>query len=298
MTDNPKNGRRTLWLRKAKRVAVCLTFIVMLGVCMVPDHSRAVTGGTAEFWFFDVGQGDASLIRTESGCILIDSGTNLSEDALVAQLRQLDIRRIDCLILTHAHEDHIGGADRVLQAFDVPVVMFRDTGETDAVTCRLRDAIRESGSDLVCPAGVTTYAMGELYLDVIVPFAEPQAAGNDNSLIVRVRFGETVFLYMGDAEAASERVLLAHFFDGDFLNCDGLKLGHHGSDTSSTPEFLRAVSPQYAIASDGAGNSFGHPHERVLADLAAGGCTCLRTDEHGTILLVSDGERLRAASRP
>ena len=224
--------------------------------------------------------------------MLIDTGTNLSEDTLAASLEWLGVRRIDCLILTHAHEDHIGGADRILRDFDVRAVIVRDTGETDAATRRLWDAVRASGAEQVTPAGITTYTVGGLCLDVAVPFAEPQSAGNDNSLIVRVRFGETTFLYMGDAEAATEQLLLARLADGDFLDCDGLKLGHHGSDSSSGSAFLRAVSPRYAVASAGGGNSFGHPHARVLADLEALGCTCLRTDASGTVVLVSDGRTL------
>lgn len=277
----------------ARRVFPCILLAAVLVLCLVPDDSRAVAPGTAEFIFFDVGQGDASLIRTESGCVLIDTGTNLSEDTLAASLEWLGVRRIDCLILTHAHEDHIGGADRILRDFDVRAVIARDTGETDAATRRLWDAVRASGAEQVTPAGITTYTVGGLCLDVAVPFDEPQSAGNDNSLIVRVRFGETTFLYMGDAEAATEQVLLARLADGDFLDCDGLKLGHHGSDSSSGSAFLRAVSPRYAVASAGGGNSFGHPHAWVLADLEALDCTCLRTDASGTVVLVSDGRTLR-----
>lgn len=277
----------------ARRVFPCILLAAVLVLCLVPDDSRAVAPGTAEFIFFDVGQGDASLIRTESGCVLIDTGTNLSEDTLAASLEWLGVRRIDCLILTHAHEDHIGGADRILRDFDVRAVIARDTGETDAATRRLWDAVRASGAEQVTPAGITTYTVGGLCLDVAVPFAEPQSAGNDNSLIVRVRFGETTFLYMGDAEAATEQVLLARLADGNFLDCDGLKLGHHGSDSSSGSAFLRAVSPRYAVASAGGGNSFGHPHAWVLADLEALDCTCLRTDASGTVVLVSDGRTLR-----
>ena len=196
----PSAARRVL-----RRVVPCILLAAVLVLCLVPDDSRAVAPGTAEFIFFDVGQGDASLIRTESGCVLIDTGTNLSEDTLAASLEWLGVRRIDCLILTHAHEDHIGGADRILRDFDVRAVIARDTGETDAATRRLWDAVRVSGAEQVTPAGITTYTVGGLCLDVAVPFAEPQSAGNDNSLIVRVRFGETTFLYMGDAEAATER---------------------------------------------------------------------------------------------
>ncbi len=278
----------------ARRVLLCILLAAVTALCLIPDTARTVVPGTAEFIFFDVGQGDASLIRTGTGCVLIDTGTNLSEDALAASLERLGVRRIDCLILTHAHEDHIGGADRILRDFNVQAVIARDTGETDAATWRLREAVRASGAELITPAGVTTYTVCGLWLDVAVPFAEPQTEGNDNSLIVRVRFGDTTFLYMGDAEAATEQVLLTRFAGGDFLDCDGLKLGHHGSDSSSGTAFLRAVSPRYAVASVGGGNSFGHPHGRVLADLAALGCECRRTDESGTVVLVSDGTTLRA----
>lgn len=288
--------RRTLRLRLTpawRRGLLLLVAALLVAVCLVPDTTRAVRPGTAEFIFFDVGQGDAALVRTETACILIDTGTNLSEDSLVAELKQRGIRRIDCLLLTHAHEDHIGGADRILREFEVGAVIARDTGETDVVTQRLWEALRESGAPLYTPAGITTYRLGGLWLDVMVPCADPQAEGNDNSLILRVGFGETHFLYMGDAESDTERRLLEVLGSSDLLDCDGLKLGHHGSKSSSEPAFLQAVSPQYAVASAGAGNSYGHPHARVLTDLEELGCTCLRTDTRGTVLLVSDGRTLR-----
>ena len=130
---------------------------------------------------------------------------------------------------THAHEDHIGGADRILRDFDVRAVIARDTSETDAATRRLWDAVRVSGAEQVTPAGITTYTVGGLCTDVAVPFAEPQSAGNDNSLIVRVRFGETAFLYMGGRRGGDRAGIACASADGDFLDCDGLKLGHHGS---------------------------------------------------------------------
>lgn len=273
-------------------VALALALLVIL--CLIPGDGAEVAPDTAEFIFFDVGQGDASLIRTEEVCILIDTGTNLSEDKLVAELERLGISRIDCLLLSHAHEDHIGGADRILREFDVETVIARETGETDAAAQYLWEAIRESQAELYTPTGVTTYRLGELWLDVVVPFAEAQTEGNDNSLILRVRYGDVSFLYMGDAEEPTEERLLSAFGTTDYLQCDGLKLGHHGSKSSSGEAFLRAVSPQVAVASAGAGNSYGHPHERVLADLSALGCTCYRTNEQGTIRLITDGRELWA----
>ena len=135
----PSAARRVL-----RRVVPCILLAAVLVLCLVPDDSRAVAPGTAEFIFFDVGQGDASLIRTESGCVLIDTGTNLSEDTLAASLEWLGVRRIDCLILTHAHEDHIGGADRILRDFDVRAVIARDTGERRRAgdACRHNDLYR------------------------------------------------------------------------------------------------------------------------------------------------------------
>lgn len=277
-----------------RRGLVALVVAALVILCLLPGDSTGVAPDTAEFIFFDVGQGDASLIRTEEACILIDTGTNLSEDKLVAELERLGVSRIDCLLLSHAHEDHVGGADRILREFDVKTVIARETGETDAAAQYLWEAIRESQAELYTPTGVTTYRLGELWLDVVVPFAEAQAEGNDNSLILRVRYGDVSFLYTGDAEEPTEERLLSAFGATDLLQCDGLKLGHHGSKSSSSEAFLRAVSPQIAVASAGAGNSYGHPHERVLADLSALGCTCYCTNEQGTVRLVTDGRELWA----
>lgn len=277
-----------------RRGLVALVVAALVILCLLPGDSTGVAPDTAEFIFFDVGQGDASLIRTEEACILIDTGTNLSEDKLVAELERLGVSRIDCLLLSHAHEDHVGGADRILREFDVKTVIARETGETDAAAQYLWEAIRESQAELYTPTGVTTYRLGELWLDVVVPFAEAQAEGNDNSLILRVRYGDVSFLYTGDAEEPTEERLLSAFGATDLLQCDGLKLGHHGSKSSSSEDFLRAVSPQIAVASAGAGNSYGHPHERVLADLSALGCTCYCTNEQGTVRLVTDGRELWA----
>lgn len=291
--DNSNSKKKRLKLPPRLRLGLLLLAAVLLiAVCLVPDTSREVGVSRAEFIFFDVGQGDAALVRTQDACVLIDTGTNLSEDKLIAELKALGVERIDCLSLTHAHEDHIGGADRILREFEVEAVIARDTGETDVVTRRFWEALAENGATLYTPTGITTYRLGELTLDVIVPFEEAQTEGNDNSLILRVAFGETTFLYMGDAESDTEARLLAAFGEGDMLDCDGLKLGHHGSKSSSDPAFLQAVTPQVAVVSAGAGNGYGHPHERVLADLAALDCTCLRTDTMGTIRLISDGRTL------
>lgn len=216
----PSAARRVL-RRVFPRVFPCILLAAVLVLCLVPDDSRAVAPGTAEFIFFDVGQGDASLIRTESGCVLIDTGTNLSEDTLAASLEWLGVRRIDCLILTHAHEDHIGGADRILRDFDVRAVIARDTGETDAATRRLWDAVRASGAEQVTPAGITTYTVGGLCLDVAVPFAEPQSAGNDNSLIVRCASAKQPSSTWETPRRRPSRYCLARLADGDFLDCDG-----------------------------------------------------------------------------
>lgn len=277
-----------------RRGLVALGVAALVLLCLIPGTDAEVAPGTAEFIFFDVGQGDASLIRTEEICILIDTGTNLSEDKLVAELDRLGVSRIDCLFLSHAHEDHVGGADRILREFDVKAVIARETGETDTAAQSLWEAVRESQAELYTPTGVTTYRLGELWLDVVVPFAEAQTEGNDNSLILRVRYGDVSFLYMGDAEEPTEELLLSAFGTTDFLRCDGLKLGHHGSKSSSSEAFHRAVSPQVAVASAGAGNSYGHPHERVLTDLSVLGCTCYCTNQQGTVRLVTDGRGLWA----
>ncbi len=247
--------------------------------------------------FIDVGQGDAVLIETQDGNILIDAATRAAGDIVVQYLVRRGIRELDVVIGTHPHADHIGGLIDVFKAFRVHRII--DSGEPHT-TVTFDDYLTEIEKQV--EAGHATYeiptgqviTMGAMILTVLGPEGDLGSL-NDNSVVCRVDFGDTSFLFTGDAEKAAEESLLRR---GVNLEADLLKIGHHGSRTSTTQAFLDAVSPAYGVIMAGEGNRYGHPHEEVLTRLVSAGVNIFRTDVHGTVVFVSDGTTLTSSEAP
>lgn len=258
-----------------------------------PKEEEAPVEGNVEFHFIDVGQGDAALIRTEEGNVLIDAGTNASEEALIAYLKAEGVKELAYAVFTHPHEDHIGGADAVLEYCDVEKVILPDATATTKVFERMMDAIEAEGADLIMAKPEATYRVGDLKLTVLAPIGKDYKDVNNESVVLRAAFGDTSVLFTGDAEDVSEQEMLQRYGGGKPLDCDLLKVGHHGSDSSTTEAFLKAVSPKYAVISCGEGNDYGHPKQSILQRLEAEGVTYWRTDLEGSIVVVSDGEKLK-----
>ena len=247
--------------------------------------------------YLDVGQADCTLVRIpeEDGefTLLIDAGDNGGETPLLAELFALGVTELDAAVFTHPHADHIGGGAEVLRAFPCGQVYgppvpsaLTPTGSTyeDLLDVMLEKAI--SYTDVT--AGMTLYQGENASLQVVAP--QPGDAWEDLnnwSVGLRLEYGETAFLFTGDAEAVSEQNML---LAGQPLACDVLKVGHHGSDTSTGALFLAACAPRYAVISCGAENAYGHPHQTVLDALGLLGATVYRTDENGTITAESDGQ--------
>ncbi len=249
--------------------------------------------GSVEFHFIDVGQGDAALIRTEEGNVLIDAGTNASEEALIAYLKAEGVTELAYAVFTHPHEDHIGGADAVLEYCKVENVILPDATATTKVYERMMDAIEAEGADVIMATPDATYKVGDLKLTVLAPIAFQYKDVNNYSVVLRADFGDTSVLFTGDAEDVSEQEMLGRYELGRILDCDLLKVGHHGSDSSTTEAFLKEVSPKYAVISCGEGNDYGHPKQSILKRLEAAGVTYWRTDLLGSVVVISDGEDLK-----
>ncbi len=255
----------------------------------------SIEPGELRVTFIDVGQGDAILMQTSENTLLVDCGTNASEKELVAALRASRVRTVDCLVLTHPHEDHIGGADKVLEEFRVGRIIMpevsADSDESSVPLERVLEAAEEKSVPIEQPELGASYILGAL---TFIPIAPAEGlVGNDASIVLRVEFGETELLLTGDAELASELEMLADF--PALLDCDVLKLGHHGSSSSTSLPFLEAVSPEWIVISCGEGNSYGHPHREVLELLGEYGISderILRTDKVGTVRLWSDGDEI------
>ena len=286
--------------RKAKGIAAAVVVLiaVIAGLFfgkdaifggLSDDPSAPVSGGEVQFHFIDVGQGDAALIRTEKGDILIDAGTNSSEDELKAYLDSLGVTDIEYAVFTHPHEDHIGGADMVLDTYNVKNVVLPDATSTSKTFERMMDAIEAEKCGVIEATPEKTFTVGELTCTILAPISTSYTETNDYSVVIRADYGETSVLFTGDAETHSEEEMLERYRFKGLLDCDLLKVGHHGSDTSSSQAFLDAVTPVYAVISCGEGNSYGHPIQAILARYEAMKAEIYRTDLEGSIVFTSTG---------
>jgi competence protein ComEC len=255
-----------------------LSVVTVAALAQMPD-------GRLHVWFLDVGQGDAVFIQTPDGRqILIDGGP--SPSALASELGAVMPfwdRSLDLVILTHPDSDHAAGLIPLFDRLAVDAALDAlAPGDPQGAAWRNATA-NVSRQSVARGAQAQT---GRLTLNVLSPAAIPGNAetGNDDSLVLRLEYGATSLLLTGDAEAEAEREMLA---SGLPLRSDALKVGHHGSNASTSPEFLAAVQPRLAVISVGADNRFGHPAPDLLARLA--GVEILRTDAHGRIELISDG---------
>ena len=294
------SGKGTSLLLSLVTVAVALLYILfgdrLAGLLGRDTGNRPSTApdGILEVHIIDVGQGDSILVRTDDGVLLIDAGTNSSEDELRAYLDACGVDDIDCFVCTHPHEDHIGGADMILGEYNVERLIMPETESTTVTFTKLLDALEASDAFYTEPVVGDVYTIGGFAFTILAPDESVADDSNNSSIVLRLDYGSTSFMFTGDAEAESEACILAEFSPSE-LDCDFLKLGHHGSTTSTTEEFLDAVSPEYAAISCGEGNSYGHPHRETLDKLASRGITgdkLLRTDLDGTCVVYSNGERI------
>lgn len=254
----------------------------------IPKAPIVTEGDEVAFHFIDVGQGDAILITTAEGNILIDTSEKSEREALVNYLSEQNITSLKYLILTHTDADHIGSADYVVENYDVDTVMMTDYTATTKTYERLLTAIENKGTNVIIPELRYVFTLGSLQMTVIAPtekFDDP----NEMSLVIKAVHGETSLMFTGDAEVESEEGILENWSAAE-LKVDILKVGHHGSDSSTTQAFLDALDPDAAVISCGEGNSYGHPHAEVVDRLTAKGVTIYRTDKDGTVVIISDGK--------
>lgn len=279
-------------LRRNLRLAVVTVFVLLGSVTFA-----AALPGPLSVHFIDVGQGDATLVITPRGrAVLIDTGGSpggdfdIGERVVYPYLRRLHVNSLDCLILTHGHQDHAGGAAAIASLLPVAQVLLPPDEQTPAV-----ERLLNRSSIPAIPA------LGQSFMVDGVQFSllrsamtdSPKRGGlNENSCVVEVRYGVHSFLITGDLEGQIENALLQQGLSRQTV----LKVGHHGARTSSSASFLSVVNPQYAVISVGAGNRYGHPHQDTVNRLQAGGRTVFRTDKHGAVVFESDGEKLAAKS--
>ncbi len=242
-------------------------------------------------YYFNVGQADAALALAGDTAILFDAGTNESEERLIAYLERLGVEKIDCMVLSHPHDDHIGGADGVMNKFRVLSVMMSSFGSEERCYMELLDAIEEEGCRIIEADGGESFAFGGLSVTALTTDTVFGDANLD-SLVSRLDFGSTSFLFTGDCEGDAEAAIITKYANA--VDCDVLKVGHHGSKNATSAELLAAVTPKLAVISCGAQNEYSHPHESVLDRLSSAGAEIFRTDLDGTVKVTSDGETVQA----
>lgn len=252
-----------------------------------------VSNHNLRFHFIDVGQGDSSLIITPKGnTILIDAGDEAHAKKVVSYIREQGIEKLDLVIATHPDADHIGGMDKVIKNFDIDVFAMPDVS---AKTNQYKQIQRELKTKKM--KATRLYQGDEVQIDDDIDFeilspvkGKKYDDTNEYSIVAKIVYKDTSFILMGDATMENEVDIINNVPD---IDIDVLKLGHHGSSTSSSDYFITKTSPNIAIISCGKNNKYGHPHQEVMRVLKKHGVTPYRTDEMGDIVITSDGKEIK-----
>lgn len=253
---------------------------------LAPDAVQA-DAPKLEVHFLDIGQGDSALLFCGDETLLIDGGKVKNNQKLIARLKELEVDHLDAIICSHPDEDHCGGLSAVLASTQTGAFYCSvDSWHTKAFF-DVTKYVAEQGISVTIPQAGDSFAFGEASVEFLGPVEDYGDDPNEGSLVARVRYGETSFLFTGDMGFEAEDDMLAAGVD---VSATVLKVAHHGSAGSSSTEFLQAVHPQYAVISVGADNDYGHPTEAALNRLAGCGIPVYRTDLLGEIIAVSDGK--------
>ncbi|MDD4716166.1 MAG: MBL fold metallo-hydrolase [Oscillospiraceae bacterium] len=264
-------GKRVTWNSAEKTIYLNNQISGMLKVC-----------------FLDVGEADSIFIVLPNGeTMLIDAAEKGDGDNISRYIKAQGITKIHYLVATHPHADHIGGMEKIVDAFEIGAVYFPNAAANTKTFETLLLAMKRKGLTIkTAKAGVNILSQQGLNISILAPNQDHYEDLNNYSAVVKLTYGKTRFLFMGDAEALSENEIITD------VKADVLKVGHHGSSSSTSGNFLNRVSPQYAVISVGKGNAYGHPSQQVVDRLTAAGAKIYRTDRDGTVVFTSDGTKV------
>jgi competence protein ComEC len=239
--------------------------------------------------FLDVQHADCILLACGGEYALVDGGYPESGERIVTYMQEQGVKELDLMVGTHPHGDHIGGLPHVLNTFPTETVWTSQLPYTNDYVDNFTNAVTRNGADFVQPRPGERFQLGDATIDVIGPLNLRYEEANDLSLVLMVTYGDTRFLLTGDMEEVAERELVEAGVD---LKADVLKVGHHGSSSSTSYRFLRAVAPTYGVISLAAANEYGHPHRDPMSRLMDADVTIYRTDKMYDVVAFSDGETI------
>ncbi|MCL2885026.1 MAG: MBL fold metallo-hydrolase, partial [Oscillospiraceae bacterium] len=249
-----------------------------------------------EIHVFDVGNADCILVTLSGQTLLIDAAEAVSAQKVVSDLKTLQVTKLNYVIATHFDADHIGGMSTVFNTFPVDTFLMApmpaDKTPTTATYRGMLDTMQKKHIQYTEAVPGQTYPLGGATIHILGPVGEA-VDNNNHSVVTKITFGSRSFLLMGDAGTTEEQALLG---SGQDLSADVLKVGHHGSNTSSGADFLSAVGPRYALISCGLGNPYGHPGDKTIGRLQAVRAQIYRTDVQGTLTVTSDGKTITVST--
>lgn len=275
-------------------------FLISCGKSSQVNNTNSTTAATAEtktgtqktlgdlkIHYIDVGQGDSELIQIGDKNILIDAGT--SDKKALDYLKSIGVTTIDYAIATHPHEDHIGSMDDIINNLKVGTFYAPKATTTTKNFENMVNALKNKNLKMNVPKVGDTLTIGDATLTFLAPNSAKYDDLNNYSIVCKLKYGNNSFIFMGDAEDVSEGEILQKQLD---IQADVLKVGHHGSHSSTTQAFLDKVNPKYAVISCGKDNDYGHPHKETLNKLNAKNINVFRTDLEGTIIATSNGNNI------
>lgn len=285
-----------------KSVTGLVTVIAVFSLCFVTAvnnlnnmeeaEKTAATknNGDLVVHYLDVGQGDSEFVELPNGeCMLIDASTDVFSKTVIDAVESYGYSKIDYVVATHPHEDHIGALDNVIEHFDVGKIYMPDVTSSSECYEDLIEEIDYKNLDIsTAKSDVTVYGDNNLKIEFLSPIESSYSESNNYSAVLKITYGENSFLFMGDAESLVEKELVDKY--GGEIDSDVLKVGHHGGDNASCEEFLSEVTPRYAVISCGKNNSYGHPHKETLERLDHCNAQVYCTDDCSTITITCDGQ--------
>lgn len=278
--------------RKQKRKLVIATFVILLcSTCLYlsmkgskSNHDRKIVS----VHFLDIGKADSVLIKIDDKAVLIDSGTSEKAKDIITYLKKQDITKLDYAVATHCDKDHVGGMSDILKKFPTDVLLMSSRGKNTKPYKSMIETAIELKVTRFIPKVKTVFYVGNVKFSVMAPGDEAMAAGTDNesSIVLMMQYGETKFLFMGDAMEVSENEMLQKGYD---LHADVIKVGHHGSKRCSGEKFLDTVNPAVAVITCDEGDGTSLPENETLEVINKQHILLYRTDKDGTIVMTTDG---------